>query len=248
MSFRRPSDLFALFFDPRVPVLFLIGSVVLAILGNGVYDLLTALVGSTPQALVGIVISALLIFVAVTSGFWTLLRRWRMKVTTTVPPEQRAEPHRGLILFVSKGDVAKTSEWPAIENHLVNGTLRHCWLIASPEAEPKARDLEFRLQERNVRPHIIPVANAYQARLAYGAVGEALLQAYRETDATPMIVDITAGTRPLAAGAVLACRDNGVPMEYMLAQYDDKGRVIEHSPSQAMKVELREAQQEARVP
>ncbi|MDP9378883.1 MAG: hypothetical protein M3Q29_01805 [Chloroflexota bacterium] len=35
-----------------------------------------------------------------------------------------------------------------------------------------------------------------------------------------LIVDITGGTKPMTAGAVLACREQGVAVQYMYAQRD----------------------------
>jgi hypothetical protein len=241
-SHHRLSDLFALFFDPRVPILFILGSVVLAVVGNGVYDLLLKWRGETVPAIGGIVISAVLIFIVITFGFWALLRRWTRDVLTVVPSEQQAEPHAGLILSV--GPDPKAAARKIIEWHMQNHTLRHCWMIVSPQVEDSQhfRDLRFWLLEHNVEPHTLRVSDPELADLSYDAVRQAVEDARRKLDGAPFIVDITGGLKPMTAGAVLACRDFGVAMQYLKAQRDKDGKPIP-AKSRPMKVELQRTNQ-----
>lgn len=223
MKPHRLSDLFTLFFDPRVPVLFVLGSIGLAVVGNGIYDLLLLWLGATPTRIGAIVVAALLIFTAMTFSFWALLRRRAGKMLTLVQPEQEAEPHAGLILAV--GPNPQAAEREIISWHLSNNTLRHCWMIVDHEvqASQKFRDLVYWLMEQNVQPHTLLVEDASQAHLSYEAVKKGLHEARHLLPDRAVIVDITGGLKPMTAGAVLACADEATPMEYLVAQRNTLG-------------------------
>lgn len=235
MSKQQSGSLFALFFDPRVPVLFVLGSIVLAIVGNGVYQLLLIAVGDAPRTIVAIVIGALLIMGLITVGFRAVVGMLATRVIApALPADQQAAPHAGLILFVSQGQ--NTAEEPAVRFHLKSSTLTHCWLIVSPEVQPKAAQLAAWLREQKIEPILLPLPDAFQAQLSYRVVDEALDQAERILGPGGAIVDITAGTKTMTAGAVLAARDRGAAMQYMRTTFVD-GRPVVKSEPLAMKVE-----------
>ncbi len=62
---------------------------------------------------------------------------------------------------------------------------------------------------------IVPLDSAFALPAAYRAVLRAFDQAGDVLD--QVIVDITGSTKRMSAGAVLACREGGVPMQYVLA-------------------------------
>lgn len=239
MTPHRLNDLFALFFDPRVPVLFVLGSIVLAIVGNGVYDLLLGWFGTTPQTIGAVTVGAVLVMIFIIVGFQALLRARQMRVETLVPEEQEAIPHPNLVLFVSAANLEQGNEQHALACHMQDHTLRHCWLIASPEATRNARELKYRLEDQNVEAHIILIKNGYQARQAYDAVHEAVQQAWGLRTPGALMVDITAGARPMVVGAVLACREYRLPMEYVLGKYVD-GKLDKRVPPQVMTIDAHE--------
>ena len=78
----RRNDLLTLLSDPRFPLLFVLGSIVLALLGNAVYDLIVAFLGDSPPTYVGLIVVAGLIFV--------LLSRWFRELLAAVA---RRRPH-----------------------------------------------------------------------------------------------------------------------------------------------------------
>jgi|GEM_PF-764047 len=239
MSWRRLrlTDLFALFFDPKVPTLFIVGSIVLAVVGNGIYDLLLYWFGETASTITAIVVSATLIFVALTLGFWALIRRYRPDDATLVPPEQEAQPHAGLILTV--GPNPNAAARAIIEWHLKDVTLRHCWLLVTPlVAESQHyKDLRFWLMEQNVVPHILTIADPEQVDASYAAVRQGISQADKLVGAASVIVDITGGLKPMTAGMVLACREAGIPMQYLKSRRDELGQPLPNS-ARPMMVEI----------
>ena len=230
------TDLFALLFDPRVPVTFLIGSVVLSILGNAAYVLLVSFTGESRSVLVAIVFITLLIFLFLTITSWIWLRTRRPGVVE-IPPEQQASPCAGLVLLISppKG----TSEEHAISYHLDRQTLRHCWLLASAHARPKAEALALDLSTNGVQSYIVDLSSETQARVVYDAVKQALQQAREVLTLPSVIVDITGGTKPMTAGAALACLVDGAQMEYMLPIRTPDGHVDGKARPVPMRVDLR---------
>jgi hypothetical protein len=71
-------------------------------------------------------------------------------------------------------------------------------------------------------------------------VADILARASQRPGAHPIIVDITGGTKPMTAGAVLACRNQGLPMQYMQTHFIN-GRPDPSAQPQAIKVELHES-------
>ncbi|WP_298821631.1 hypothetical protein [Chloroflexus sp.] len=239
MTRRSWSEIFATINDPGVPALFLIATMLFAILGNSLYDLLVVVTqaffgGETAllYATISIFFAALLFAITLILWIWFNVRQ--RKRSRLADPIKLSQAYPGLILFVSANP--RGAEPAAIQHHLQNGTLRRLWLIASPEAEKKAVQLRDQLQQkagRALQITILPIESAYDIPTGYRAVVQAFEQAATMID--QVIVDITGGTKHMSAGAVLACREYGVPMQYVLGEMKD-GRVDERSESELMKV------------
>lgn len=103
-----------------------------------------------------------------------------------------------------------------IEWHARTQRLRHCWLIVSPEARARAQSLEYELRQRNARPYTVDITDATDAATTYTAVLEIIEHALRLVTQEEIVVDITGGTKPMTAGAALACLDMDVLMEYLV--------------------------------
>lgn len=239
MSRLSPNDLLRLFLETRVPALFLIGSLALAILGNAVYELLTAVFGATPQFLIALIASAVLIFAFVVAGFQRLLRGLKRRGGTTVAPDRQASPHPGLILPVSPNPQAADAD--ILAWHQRAATLRHCWLLASPSvaSSERFRDLKQALLERNVTPHPVLLEDELRADRVYAKVRDAINEAVPVRDAWPLIADITGGNRVMIAGILLACLDAGVPVQYWVSPRDRRGNPLPSEESCAMEVVVR---------
>lgn len=232
------SKIFARLFDPNAPIFFIIGAIFLQLLSNGVYDLLIDWLGDTPQVRVLLVSLSLLGLFSVVAGFWVW---WKMRprIYPDIPPDHQAQPHHGLILLTSPNPKAADND--IIAHHRTGGILSHCWLIITEHVQGsgKADDLVFRLNEQNVHAHTLLVKDANQSYMTYDAVCEAINQARGVFGYTDMvIVDITGGNKPMTAGAVMACRDNKVSMEYMVTMRDEKGNVESDAEPVPMKVRL----------
>jgi hypothetical protein len=235
----RRNDLLTLLFDPRFPLLFVLGSIVLALLGNATYDLIVGLLGASPPTYLGLIAVSALIFFVLSRWFRELLRaaRRRSPPAVKLPDEERSPPQPALVMLVGLGPVGKGPEWPVIEWHLQGATLRHCWLIVSPEGEAFAEELRYRLSERDVRADVKVVAGANQAAAVYQETRESLVAA-RRAFGDQVAVDITGGTKPMSAGAVLACLELGGVLEYLVTVRKPTGDPVADAVSQPMRVRL----------
>lgn len=217
-------------FEPRgpIPVLFILGSIALSILGSAIYQLLTNVLGDQPFTLITVAIGAVVIFLfAITGLRWAIARVTRVSIPpVVVSPEQRAAPHSALILPIRLR--ADGPEMPIARWHARGGRLRHCWLLASPQAEAseKYRNLRQWLVEANVVVHPLSVGDVNQAEQSYRAIREAIGEARLLRGGTPLIVDITSGTKSMTAGAILACYEERTTVQFLPAPYTAAGAPV----------------------
>jgi uncharacterized membrane protein YuzA (DUF378 family) len=238
----RRDDILTLLFDPRFPLLFVLGSIVMALLGNATYDLILALCGASLPTYGGVIVVAGLIFVLLSRWFHQVLQVVRGKRAAAgsivLTPEERSLPQSALVLLVGVGPtISKGPEWPIIDYHLKGNVLQHCWLIVSPEGQPFAKELTYMLNERNVRVDLVAISGANQAAAVYTAVCTCLDAAQKRFDGQ-VAVNITGGTKPMSAGAVLACHQRGVGLEYLVSVRKPAGEPVREVPSQMMRVRL----------
>ena len=218
MDTPRLSDFLARFLDSRAPVLFVVGSLVLGLFSNAAYGLVLLAFGESPWTLMGIVLASAAILPLVYVSFRALVRAFGRSQRTQIEEDLRVPPHAALVLLVSANRTAPEPDM--IAHHLQGAALRHCWLVVTPAVRDLGRheDLRYTLNSRNVEAHLLEVADARQAEGTYLQVRRAVSEARALLGAdAPVIVDITGGTKPMTAGAVLACRELGAAMEYAVA-------------------------------
>lgn len=239
MSTFSANRLFRQFLETRAPLLFLIGSLALGILSNAVYELITTTFGATPVFLITLVISAIVVLAFVVWGVRRIARAIEGRQAIGQPaPDRQTVPHGGLILPV--GLSKPGPELDIIDWHGRNGALKHCWLIITPqvrgEAADKLGDLMQRIQDRNALPHPIEVDDALKVDQLYATMTEVLREAGGTRGAAPLIADITSGNKPMTAGLLLACLEQGVPMQYWHAPRDRLGRPLASQSPSAMEI------------
>ncbi|MCS7288660.1 MAG: hypothetical protein NZ699_05965 [Roseiflexus sp.] len=227
MKSRRLSEFLAQFLDSRAPLLFIAASLMLAMLGNALYELVLLTFGEQPVTLIGIIVGAALIFPLL---FW-LLRRAIETIARRTPiievePAEQIKPHPGLILPVGLSQPGP--ERAILEWHLSNATLRDCWLIASPEARKSAKlsDLRQWLVEQNVDVHTVPIRDATSLEDVFRAAMQALRETQALPRALPVAVDITGGTAVMSVGLALAARNWNASLQYYPAVYGKDGTLI----------------------
>jgi hypothetical protein len=232
MNARRLSEFLAQFLDSRAPLLFIVASLALAMLGNALYELVLLTFGEQPVTLIGIIVGAALIFPLLYWGLRQALAAIaRQPSFVEVAPAEQIQPHAGLILPVGLSQPGP--ERAILEWHLRNATLRVCWLIVSPEVQERAKtkvsDLKQWLIERNVDVHTEPISNATSLEDVFCAAMQVLDAAQKRPRAQPVAVDITGGTAVMSVGLALAARNWSAPLQYYPAVYGKDGTLLINS-------------------
>ena len=213
-----------IFFNAETIAPFLIGSVVLAILGNTIYDILKNTFGSNTSDLIRIGSTALLILcVSIGLMAWSITQRLK-RTPITVPFEVRqkelTQKYKGLILLVSQLEACET----AIRFHIP--TLKRCWLICSPKTLPIAEELCRRFPKVCLDPPIVvnDIYNPLEFRARVnGIYRNRLPKGWQESEA---IADYTGMTVHASVGTVLACVGSDRPLQYTPATFDAQGKAI----------------------
>jgi len=232
---RRWNEFFALFFDPTVPVTFIVGSLAIAVAGSALYTLLSEIIGTDTPSQIQLFLGSLAIVIISVFVLRQAVRFWirhQSKGILIVPENEQAQAHKSLILPIGVNPIG--AERGIIHHHARHGVLRHCWLLVTPQVETSAKLGELRqyLLESNVEPHILRLKNAHQVGESYAATLDAVRVARATRDAWPLIADITAGTAVMSVGIALAAREQGVSIQYYPAIYQaDTGSLNPDSAS-----------------
>jgi len=219
MKRRSYSNAWQLLFSPEAVAPFLIGSLMMAVAGNALYELLTNLLGTSSKAVVGIGLSALLIL-----GGAVLTLKHLLRLLRVTPPQinkERPAPHKGLILLVSNEEIC----WKSIEWHL--GSLKHCWLLFSPKSQATAEKLEEELSAKNVRAKLVFIEDVFdplEFKQKVEDIFAALPNGYTESD---VILDFIGMTSCASVGSVMACLDERRHKQYTPGVYDPKLQAVQ---------------------
>lgn len=238
---RTTNELFALFFDPKAPWAFVIGSLAIAVAGSALYSLLTTWLGGDVQTQLLLLASSLLVVLCAVFVLRQAVRLWAQHSSRgllMVPEQERAPTYGGLVLPVGLNQHGP--ERAILEWHVRQGQLRYCWLLASAEASRsgKVSDLRQYLHEQNVVVHVIEIANAMRPFESYTAAMVALREARVLRGAWPVSMDITGGTATMSVGLALAAREQEVAIQYYPARFDRTGNIRPNSAEAPLLVAL----------
>jgi hypothetical protein len=211
-------DAWQQFFDVRTYVPFLIGSVALGVISNGVFSLLTFWLGVTPPRIVLIIAGTLLVFILMV---WIVALRLAGAVRRVARDSRKPEKRRGLIFLVSQLEPCRT----AVAYH--QPVLERCWLLCSTKTLAMAQSLRGEFARSGVRidePCVInDVNDPLEFRREVAEIYENLPEGWQPSD---VIADYLGMTAHASVGMVLACLEKDRPLEYTLPVYDDDRRPI----------------------
>lgn len=219
MTKHSPSKTFELFFTPRFPLFFILGALVLAVIGNVFTDLVKSYLGGERAQLwliLGVASGLLILLVMLAYGLGAIRARLATAEGYEVIGQPKPQQYRGLMAFVSLLQRAHLEK--AIHYH--GEKLEHIWLIATEEAKELAEEIqaEYVTTARSVT--VIPLADQWDLQAAKAVVE----WVYREMLGTlaeeEVIADFTGGTKPMTVGMIFACLSPTRHLEYVPARYD----------------------------
>lgn len=214
MQAKSYSSAWQLLFSPEAIIPFLLGSLMMAVAGNALYELLTNLLGTNSKAIIAIGFGALLVM----AGAVIALKHFvnRLQAAPALVGKKSPEPRKGLILMVSDPEPCRK----AIEWH--KKTLDNCWLLYSSRSQDNAEELRGELHQAGIKTEMIFISDVYdpiEFKDKVESIYASLPEGWTESD---VILDFTGMTGCASVGSVVACLDEARPKQYTPGQYNEK--------------------------
>jgi hypothetical protein len=214
--------------SPALVAAFVLGLLVIGVLSNLVYSLLTDWTSTAPVAWLPVLAAGVL--TALAYGLYQRDAANPKTVQAVVDESRLAPRYPGLIWLLGPGPFDHLLN--ALKHHSQEGQEQQCWLVMqrnAPAVEASFLQLSQHLLEAGapVRLHRIYLDHL-DAQDAYQAVRTVWEREALEEKLRPeqVIADITSGTKPLTAGMVLAAVTTGYPLEYVETDRDAEGKPI----------------------
>lgn len=207
---------------------FVLGLLVVGVVSNLLYSLLTAWDETWPVAWQPAVAAAAM--TALAFLLYQLDVRMPRGMKARVDESRRAPHLPGLVWLFGPGPFDHLMT--ALRHHCTNDRQTHCWLVMQETVE--ALEENFRRlsqaisdQGLNARTHRFYIPRP-DAEATYEAVRTILEREALEEKLEPgqVIADLTGGTKPMTAGMVLAAITLGCPLEYVETDRDALGNPI----------------------
>ena len=215
--------------SPELLGAFALGLLVVGLLGDVTYNLLTAPAESFPLAWRPV--AAAMTLTGLAYLLYRLDQRRERVVQAVVDESRLSPPHAGLVWLFGPGRFDHLVS--ALKHHQQSGGAAHCWLVMQenfPPVKKRFGELSQRLAEEKLstRLHLVYVEQP-DVQAAYEAVRAVFEREAAEEGLSPeqIIADITGGTKPMTAGMVLAALTTGRALEYVESKRDPDGHPIE---------------------
>lgn len=120
-------------------------------------------------------------------------------------------------------------------------TLQYCWLVITPEMQPKA--LQAMADLKGIQVSLHPIDNALNTTLCYDTVRHIFEEEAPLHSISPsqVIADITGGTKPMTMGMIMACLKGGYRIEHVPTEYGPDGRPKGPLPPKEIRVQWQNA-------
>jgi hypothetical protein len=191
--------------------------VLVSVMGNVATDLIRHYVGDTTPhqwmvfggAGVGLGAVILLAHIAgVLRAEFRGPRDWRIEGT-------KPAASQGLVAFVSLKQREHLEK--ALAYH--NERLKRVWLVATPEAQPLAREIREKYETATCLVDIVPLDDEWDLARAREVVEGIYRDKLGQIAEQDVIADFTGGTKPLTVGMIFACLSPSRKLQYVPAVY-----------------------------
>ena len=224
--------------SPALMGAFALGLIVVGILANLLYDLLTA-----PAEVISHVWVPLAVCLALTLvGYvlYLLEQNRRGSIGIDVGEAGAPDPCAGIIWLLGPGQFDHLLI--ALDHHLQGDGATHCWLVMQDVS--KVRDAFTRLSKQliddGVSTQLYPVyIDETDVEATYKAVRNIVDRLIPEAGLRrdQVVADITGGTKQMTAGMMLAALATSSGLEYVASRRDEEGRTIEGT-ARVVKIDL----------
>jgi hypothetical protein len=217
---------FELFYTPRFPLFFLVGMLILAVMGNMLTDLLKDRFGSAPWRLIFIflisgVALALLVGAAHVAG---AIQKKPLAEPYGIKGKPKPEKYKGLIAFVSGQEPDHLRK--AVEYH--SDKLQSAWLIATKETKAMARELQDEFESDTLSITVKDLDDPWDLAKAKRVVEQIYADELGDLGEEDVIADFTGGTKPMTVGMIFACMTPSRKLEYVpAASFSGKPKPLE---------------------
>lgn len=220
----RLSTVFSFFFDPKIPLLFLIGTFVTAVGGNAAYSfILTAIGGDTTANYLRILVGSILVLIVIVGIIKVVLSKFARQGSNEPSPAFDV-PRKGIIYTAGK-------QTDTIRFSLDNQKPQYVGFICSKISNPYVDDLikSMRLDENNYNKKVVDpqdiVENSAETHLLVSWMfGKGL-------KTSDMVIDVTGGMTTMSVGAFSMAEELKIDTQYIKSDFDDKNRPIQNTQS-----------------
>ena len=189
---------------------FLIGWIILGVLGNTVFTVFYKLFSETYWALLAIGVLA-------AASLWITIAQIRKRLQTNtaklLADQKQPEKNKGLIILVSRFEPSQT----AINYHL--GQLEFCWLICSNSSQPIGNRLQQEYTDKVKEIEIVTVTDkeVYEPLVFKKKIEEIYANKPHNLKDEEIILDFTGMTSLASVGSLLACLGSKRTIQYIPA-------------------------------
>jgi len=218
---RRAVDIFGFFFDPRVPILFFLGALIMAVIGNAAYELVIDLIGQKTRAwLVTIIIGGVLIIVFIMLALRALAEIFIRRTGARIGGSQAfSVPRKGIIFTVGK------------QSDTIDLCLRHqkpkfVGFLCTEGSKQYADNLisTFQLDAGCCANRLADPWSINDVREKSRELLSWMME--KPLSSNEIVFDITGGLTSMSVGAFMIAEENRIDSQYVRSDYDENGKRI----------------------
>ncbi|MBU4320217.1 MAG: hypothetical protein KJ739_03925 [Nitrospinae bacterium] len=218
----RLSTIFSFFFDPRVPLLFLIGTFVMAVAGNAAFGLILKIVGGEStenylKIIIGAVIALILIVIAVKLILISIPQG-------TIGGGEAFEVQRKGIIYTA-GKQTDTIKLSLDKQQPV-----HVGFLCSKESEPFVDELIRAMgfdEDKYIKKIVNDPENIVEIRTETKLIIDWMLA--KNMQSNDVAIDVTGGKTTMSIGVYSMAEELKIDTQYIKSDFDENNKPIKNT-------------------